>query len=114
MSKTAIGDGRLAIGSKPLALCSPSEATYLGPTIGPIWTQNSPIADRQLPIACLPNATSFTVMPPLTSVTSQPLADSVLIRVGKVSPVGLLQGGIGSVLRLDSLRCAVTGGTCIK
>ena len=110
MSKTAISNGQWAIGSRPLAVCSASE----GPTIRPNWTQNSPIAYRQVPIACLPNANSFTVMPPLTSVTSQPLADSVLIRVGKVSPVGLLQGGIGSVLRLDSRLCAVTGGTCIK
>ena len=120
MSKTAIGDKlvvgnwRLAIGSKPLALCSPSEATYLEPTVRPIRPQNSPMAYRQGPIACLSNANSFTVMLPVTSVTSQPLAESVLIRVGKVSPVGFLRGGIGSVLRLDSLLCAVTGGTCIK
>lgn len=59
-------------------------------------------------------ANSFTVMPPLTSVMSHSLAGSVLIRVGKVSPAGLLQGEIGSVLRLDSRLCAVTGGTCIK
>ena len=70
------------------------------------------IADSRKPFPEV--ATSFTVMPPVTSVMSHSLARSVLIRVGKVSPVGLLQGGIGSVLRLDSLLCAVTGGTCIK
>lgn len=117
MSKKAIGFRLSAYGLVPASLaecCSARVTVHRSKRSGadPRLPGRKPIADSRKPFPEV--ATSFTVMPPVTSVTSQPLAESVLIRVGKVFPVGRLQGGIGSVLRLDSLRCAVTGGTCIK
>ena len=122
MSKTAIGDWLLAIGSDDRP--SVPGCVYKAPhrdgrvtflkTQNALQTPNSPIANCQLPIASPPHANSCIVTPPVTSVMSHPLAGSVLITVGKVSPARLSQGGIGKVLKLDSPPCAVTGGTCIK
>lgn len=117
MSKTAIGFRLSASGLNHTTVLKEwygSSPDHPNEQFGtdPRLPGRTPTADSRKPFPEV--ATSFTVMSPVTSVTSQPLAESVLIRVGKVSPVGLLQGGIGSVLRLDSLLCAVTGGTCIK
>lgn len=108
MNRTAIGNWRLTIASKPPVIAIFGQADCLKGNLIPWITmpQNLPIAYRQLPIACLSNANTFTVTVPVTSVMHQALAESVLIDVGRLR--------LGAPRSPRQANCALKGGPCIQ
>jgi hypothetical protein len=114
--QSAIGNRRLAIGRRPgkgRRIRVADEAAR--------FASISPVAYRLLPIAISPRATSHIANPCTvtrhgTSVTNLPLAESVLISVGRFALDGETEKRIWPSFTLTARvpRCSFQGGTCIQ
>ena len=101
MSEPAMIDKQLAVSSGP-------------PHGGAFGVMTEPVlftVDRLFLIAGCKVATCFTVTAPLTSVTHQGLAESVLIRVGKLD---LERNSKASQRDAGRQYCSFREGTCIQ
>src|SRR5579864_227753 len=108
MSRAAIRNKQLAIiRSLASRFCRGHHSTSLTASF-------SPTAYCKLPIAASQYARCCTVTFPLTSVTHLPLAESVLIGVGKPYFDGLPGVSAPWTLGFEALHCSFGGGPCIQ
>jgi hypothetical protein len=114
MSK-AIGK-KEAIGNKQLAIGEGQETCHPNLSARDAARGGLPIAYRLLPIAGFQIANLCTVTPHGTSVTNLPLAESVLISVGRFALEDEPEKRIWPTFTLAARvpRCSFQGGTCIQ
>jgi hypothetical protein len=116
MSKQPAIGKKEAIGNRQSAIGESQETCHATLSARNAARHSLPIADRLLPIAGFHVANLCTVTPHGPSVTSLPLAESVLISVGRFALEGESEKRIWPTFALAARvpRCSFQGGTCIQ
>jgi hypothetical protein len=116
MSKQPAIGKKEATGNRQLAIGESQETCHANLSARNTARRALPIADRLLPIAGSHIANLCTVTPHGTSVTNLPLAESVLISVGRFAFEREPEKRIWPTFALAARvpRCSFQGGTCIQ